>query len=502
MAIGAGSLSGVGAMFDGIRTALRFRFENLFTFKGYTSLLEGLIPALFLYFAFTRAYLPRRTRNGAANGPQLDDAEVQQKIRNWQPEPLEMPEFCLEPVLGLEPDRIILTSAAGPTVSVLGVDGPVANFSSCNFLGLVGDPAIVDECKRTMQKYGCGACGPRGFYGTVDVHLQCEAALSKFMDVEDAILYSFGSSTGSSVLPAFCKRGDVVVCDKGIGFSLQTGVSLSRADVRWFEHNDMVDLERVLKEVTAGDKAKPRRALEQRRFIIVEGIYANYGDIAPLDRIVDLKEKYLFRLVLDESMSLGVLGATGRGALEHFNIDRADVEIAIADLANAFATVGGVCVGDRAVVSHQRLSGAGYCFSASQPPFLATAATEAVKVLEATGAGLVNQCRRNVTAFRRSLNIPELRGAGWSLDGDDMSPLMHIRAEPGRSIPDGVCFDIQRACLEKKILVAAPRYVAAEAFRPVPSIRIAISAAHDKAMIEASARSIAEILLAHSQPKV
>jgi serine palmitoyltransferase len=105
----------------------------------------------------------------------------------------------------------------------------------------------------------------------------------------------------------------------------------------------MADLERVLKEVTAGDKSKPRRALEQRRFIIVEGIYANYGDIAPLDQIVDLKEKFLFRLVLDESLSLGVLGVTGRGALEHLNVDRADVEIAIADLANAFATVGGVC---------------------------------------------------------------------------------------------------------------------------------------------------------------
>jgi hypothetical protein len=123
-------------------------------------------------------------------------------------------------------------------------------------------------------------------------------------------------------------------------------------------------------------------------------------------------------------------------------------------------------------------------------------------VIETTGAGLVNQCRRNVTAFRRSLNIPVLREAGWSLDGDDMSPLMHIRAESGRSIPHGVCFDIQRSCLEKKILVAAPRYVTAEAFRPEPNIRIVIPTAHDKTMIEPPARSIAEILLAHSQPKV
>jgi serine palmitoyltransferase len=318
------------------------------------------------------------------------------------------------------------------------------------------------------------------------------------MGVDDAILYSFGSATGSSVVPAFCKRGDVIVCDKGIGFSLQTGVNLSRADVRWFEHNDMADLERVLKQVTAGDKAKPNLALEQRRFIIVEGVYTNYGDIAPLNRIVDLKEKYLFRLILDESMSLGVLGASGRGALEHFNVDRVDVEIAIADLGNAFATVGGVCVGDRAVVSHQRLSGAGYCFSAAQPPFLATAATEAVKVLERSGVGLVHQCRTNVTAFRRALDMPALREAGWRVDGDILSPLMHIRAEPARNVPERVFFEIQRACLAENVLIAAPRYVSAENFQPAPSIRIAISAAHDIAMIEKSARAVRKVLIASS----
>jgi serine palmitoyltransferase len=506
MAVGEALKSVVGTMLGAgsdfvtvVRSTMFYRLDNLFTFKGYTSLLEGLIPALFLYLAFTRAYLPRRTRNGRTTGqPQLDNAEIEQKIRDWQPEPLEMPEFLVDPVPSVEPERIVLTSAAGPTVSVLGVEGAVANFSSCNFLGLVGHPAIVGECKKTMQTYGCGACGPRGFYGTVDVHLQCEAALAKYMGVEDAILYSFGSATGSSVVPAFCKRGDVVVCDKGIGFSLQTGVNLSRADVRWFEHNDMADLERVLKEVTAGDKSKPSLALQQRRFIIVEGVYANYGDIAPLNRIVDLKEKYLFRLILDESMSLGVLGASGRGALEHFNVDRADVEIAIADLANAFATVGGVCVGERAVVSHQRLSGAGYCFSAAQPPFLATAATEAVKVLETCGAGLVNQCRTNVTAFRRSLNMPALREAGWHVDGDTLSPLMHIRAEPGRTVPESVFFKIQQACIAENVLIAAPRYVSAETFQPAPSIRISVSAAHDIAMIENAARVICKVLIASS----
>lgn len=109
-----------------------------------------------------------------------------------------------------------------------------------------------------------------------------------------------------------------------------------------------------------------------RRFIIVEGIYANTGDLAPLAAIKQLKEQYKYRLLVDESMSLGVLGATGRGATEHYGLSPEDSEIIGASLGNAVASIGGFCAGEREIVDHQRLSGLGYCFSASLPPYLAS----------------------------------------------------------------------------------------------------------------------------------
>lgn len=494
----------------GINTAQSYAVRFL-TFQSYTSLLQAFLLAVVVYTALTRAYLPRRSRDNDNAGTQGDyDAAVAAKIAAWKPAPLarDVPasEAEEEGARGglIDGGRIILKTAAGPTVDVVleGTDKEfpgAVNLSSFNFLGLVGDPAVLDKCKETMRKYGCGACGPRGFYGTVDVHLECEAALAKMFRVPDAILYSFGSSAQSSVIPAFCKRGDAVICDKGISFALQTGVNLSRADVSWFEHNDMADLERALREATSKDAKNKALATKQRRFIIVEGIYANYGDIAPLDEIVALKNKFNFRLVLDESTSLGALGTSGRGALEHFRVAREDVEIATADLGNAFASVGGVCVGEPGVVSHQRLSGAGYCFSASQPPFLATAATEAIAALDARGSGLAAQARDNGRVLREALDIPALERAGWSVQGDANSPLLHIRAsrrtEQGKELSQVHMNKIQKRCLEDGVLVASPRYVVEEAWQPSPSIRLAVSAAHDESQMKAAGRVITKALI-------
>ena len=182
-------------------------------------------------------------------------------------------------------------------------------------------------------------------------------------------MYSDGASTCSSTVAAFAKRGDILVVDEGIYEPLMTGVYLSRANVHWFKHNDMEDLERVLTELHRTDQRLGRKPNALRRFIVVEGLYKNLGTIAPLDKIVELKKKYNYRLILDESFSFGCLGKTGRGALEHFSKRHMyDAEIVTIALENSIGSIGGVTVGNEEVVDHQRLSGAGYCFSASAPP--------------------------------------------------------------------------------------------------------------------------------------
>jgi serine palmitoyltransferase len=234
-----------------------------------------------------------------------------------------------------------------------------------------------------LDRYGCGSCGPRGFYGTIDVHLHLEEQFAEMMKTDGAILYSDGASTCSSTIAAFCKRGDLLVVDEAIYEPLQTGVQLSRANVKWFKHNDMEDLRRVMEKVHQADLQLGRKPNAQRRFIVVEGLYKNTGTICPLDEVVKLKHEFNYRLILDESFSFGTLGPTGRGCTELYGKKLMyDAEIVTVSLENTVGSIGGMTIGTDEVVDHQRLSGAGYCYSASSPPFTASAAMEALNPIQ------------------------------------------------------------------------------------------------------------------------
>ncbi|KAL0384440.1 UNVERIFIED_CONTAM: Long chain base biosynthesis protein 1 [Sesamum radiatum] len=172
----------------------------------------------------------------------------------------------------------------------------------------------------------------RGGDSCQDVHLDCEARIAKFLGTSDSILYSYGLSTMFSTIPAFCKKGDVIVVDEGVHWGIQNGLHLSRSTIIYFKHNDMKSLESILENVTHDNK----RAKKLRRYIIVEAVYQNSGQIAPLDEIIKLKEKYRFRVILDESNSFGVLGSSGRGLTEHFNvpIEKVDIVTAAMDIGH------------------------------------------------------------------------------------------------------------------------------------------------------------------------
>ncbi|PWZ25782.1 Long chain base biosynthesis protein 1a [Zea mays] len=151
---------------------------------------------------------------------------------------------------------------------------------------------------------------------TYDVHLDCESKIAKFLGTPDSILYSYGISTIFSVIPAFYKKGDIIVADEGVHWAVQNGLHLSRSTVVYFKHNDMASLASTLEKLTRGNK----RAEKIRRYIVVESIYQNSGQIAPLDEIVRLKEKYRFHVILEESHSFGVLGKSGCGLAEHYGV--------------------------------------------------------------------------------------------------------------------------------------------------------------------------------------
>jgi serine palmitoyltransferase len=172
-------------------------------------------------------------------------------------------------------------SPVGPK-SKLSNGRTVTNLGSYNFYNFNTNEAIKEKAIQTLRNYGVGPCGPRGFYGTQDVHMKTEADVASYLGTASCIIYSQAFSTISSVIPAFSKRGDIIVADKGVNFAIRKGIQISRSIVRWYEHNDMEDLGRVLANVTKEQARKPLT----RRFIITEGLFESYGDMVDLPKIV------------------------------------------------------------------------------------------------------------------------------------------------------------------------------------------------------------------------
>lgn len=457
--------------------------DGLFESQGHL-VVEALLVALLLAMLFKRSYIP-----GAADN--LTDKEVDELCKEWSPEPL-APPMPFERSALTTP---VIEGAVGRHITADGVR--LLNFTSTNFLGIAGDSGIQAICKRTIAKYGVGACGPRAFYGTIDVHLDLEGALAAYIGTEEAILYAYDMATVPSVLPAFANKRDLIVCDEAVGFHIQNGAILSRARVLYFKHNDMADLEAVLVKVAA-EHARSSKPLN-RRYLVVEGIYANTGDLAPLAQIATLKHKYKYRLLVDESLSLGVLGAQGRGAAEAAGLKPSDVDITAASLGNSIASVGGFCAGSREIVDHQRLSGQGYIFSAALPPYLATAATGALAILHTEGPRLAAKATAAARHMRSLLSdISGLVLVGGQADAD--SPQMHLRlavAPESHAKGEATLQRIQEHCrTQSAVMMSVHRFAhndrcAARGPAPLPpSLRIAVTALHEKADLEQAAAAL------------
>ena len=224
--------------------------------------------------------------------------EINDLVDEWSPEPLaatldqrEAADLAAVPVI---------VGATGPKPK-LSSGKTVINLASYNFTGLAGNETIKERAIDTVRKYGLGSCGPPGFYGTqgehdrhdavlcplmtlADVHIQLEQDIADFLGTESAIIYSQAFSTISSVIPAFCKRGDIIVADRGVNFAIQKGLQISRSTIRWFDHNDMKSLEQVL-ESTDKERRKKKGPLT-RRFIVTEGIFDHDGAMSDLPKLV------------------------------------------------------------------------------------------------------------------------------------------------------------------------------------------------------------------------
>ena len=264
----------------------------------------------------------------------------------------------------------------------------MTNLASYNYHNFASSEPLKEKAITTLRTYGVGPCGPPGFYGTQDVHKRTEADIAAHLGTPGCIVYAQAFSTISSVIPAFSKRGDIIVADEACNYAIRKGIQISRSTVRWFAHNDLEDMQRVLARVVKEQAKKPLT----RRFIVTEGLFEDLGDAADLPKIVELKLKYKFRLILDETWSYGVLGRSGRGLTEAQNVDPASVDMIIGSLAGPLCAGGGFCAASEEITEHQRISASAFTFSAALPAMLATTASETITLLQ-TDPGVIQACR-------------------------------------------------------------------------------------------------------------
>lgn len=262
------------------------------------------------------------------------------------------------------------TSAVdGPYVTVNG--RTMLMMASYSYLGLIGHPDISKAACRAVEEYGTGTHGVRVLAGTLKIHHELEEAIARFKNTEDALTYSSGYVTNLSTISTLVGRNDAVISDKINHASIVDGCLLSRAKFHRFKHNDMVDLERTLQK--AGSVTK---------LVIVDAVFSMDGDVSNVPEIVRLCKKYDAWLMVDEAHSLGVLGRSGHGIEEHFDLPPDAIDIKMGTLSKTIPSAGGYVAGRKDIIAYLKHASRAYVFSAALPPASVAAAKAAIEVME------------------------------------------------------------------------------------------------------------------------
>jgi 8-amino-7-oxononanoate synthase len=256
---------------------------------------------------------------------------------------------------GLYPYFTPIQEAKGNRIKVNG--RPMIMVGSNNYLGLADNPKVKEAGKKAIDRYGVGTCGSRFLTGTIDLHVELEDRLAKFMKKEAALTFSTGMQTNFGIISSIAGKDDAIIGDRMNHASIIDASRLSFADVYKFKHNDMQDLERVLASLGP----------DVGKLIVVDGVFSMEGDIADLPGIVSLAKKYKARVMVDDAHAIGVLGAHGRGTAEHFGLE-GEVDIIMGTFSKTFASIGGVVVGEEKVVSYIKHHARSMIFSAAATP--------------------------------------------------------------------------------------------------------------------------------------
>ena len=252
------------------------------------------------------------------------------------------------------------------------IDGkPVIMVGSNDYLGLSAHPLMKEAAIRAVNSYGTSCNGSRFLNGTLDLHVQLEKHLADFLDREAALVFSTGFQTNLGIISTLVGKNDVIILDREDHASIVEGSRLSPGKLRRFNHNDLEELEEILRaENPPGGK-----------LVAVDGVFSMEGDIAPLPEIVTLCRRYDARLMIDDAHATGILGDGGRGTAFHFGLER-DVDLIMGTFSKSFASLGGFVAGEESVIHYLKHHARPLIFSASMPPANVASVLTALRIMK------------------------------------------------------------------------------------------------------------------------
>ena len=357
-----------------------------------------------------------------------------------------------------------------PQGAWLTVDGRRAlNLCSNNYLGLANDPRLREAARRAIDEFGVGPAAVRTIAGTLTLHLRLERRLAAFKGVPAAISFPSGFVSNLAVIPALVGKEDAIFSDELNHASVIDGGRLSGARIVRYGHADAASLEARIREAAG---------TYRRGLVVTDGVFSMDGDLAPLPDIVDAAERHGLLTMVDDAHGEGVLGRGGRGIVDHFGLHgRIDVEVGT--MSKAFGVVGGYVAGRAEIVEWLRQRARPFLFSSAVPPADAAAGLAAIDILEAS-TERVDKLWANARHFKEGL-----RRLGFDIGRSEtpIVPVMLGEADRAQAF--------SRALFEKGVFATAIGFPTVP--RGQARIRVMVSAAHERADLDAGLAAFAEV---------
>jgi glycine C-acetyltransferase len=378
---------------------------------------------------------------------------------------------------GLEKRERQLVSPQGASIRVRESAQPVLNFCANNYLGLSSHPRVIEAAHRALDEYGFGLSSVRFICGTQDAHKKLEAKIAEFLGTEDSILYSSCFDANGGLFETLLGEEDAIISDALNHASIIDGIRLCKADRHRYAHGDLAALEDALK------KTQDKRV----RMVATDGVFSMDGDVAPLERICDLADRYQALVMVDDSHATGFVGKTGRGSIEHCGV-MGRVDVVTSTLGKALGgAAGGFTTGRREIVELLRQRSRPYLFSNTVAPAIVGASIAVLELLSST-TELRDRVMDNAMRFRDGMT----RGGFQIKPG--FHPIVPIMMSGPRAADGGdarLAQEVAAAMLDEGI------YVIGFSYPVVPKgqsrIRVQLSAAHTAEMVDRAIDAFARV---------